>query len=93
MDSVHDYGFGGGLGCVSGCGVQVDAMSQKQRIANLLRDGPVCGTALLDLRMPRYAARISELRAEGMLIETRVCESHRHASKQIEYVVLSPSLF
>ena len=62
-------------------------MSQKQRIANLLRGGPVCGTALLDLRMPRYAARISELRAEGMLIETRVCESHRHASKQYEYVL------
>ena len=27
LDSVHDYGFGGGLGGVSGCGVQVDAMS------------------------------------------------------------------
>ena len=68
-------------------------MSQKQRIANLLRDGPVCGTALLDLRMPRYAARIAELRAEGMLIETRRCESHRHVSAQVEYLVPSPTLF
>jgi len=29
VDSVHDYGFGGGLGRVSGCGVQVDAMSDE----------------------------------------------------------------
>ena len=68
-------------------------MSQKERIRRILADGPVCGTALLDLRMPRYAARIAELRGEGMLIETRRCESHRHVSKQVEYLVPSPSLF
>jgi len=53
----------------------------------MLETGPVCGTALLDERMPRYAARIAELRGEGMPIVTRRCESHRHASKQYEYVL------
>ena len=68
-------------------------MSQKTRIKRMLETGPVCGTALLDERMPRYAARIAELRGEGMLIETRRCESHRHVSAQVEYLVPSPTLF
>ena len=68
-------------------------MSQKQRVRRMLEDGPVCGTRLLDERIPRYAARIAELRGEGMLIETRVCKAHRHASRQYEYVIKEPSLF
>jgi len=68
-------------------------MSQKTRVRRMLEDGPVCGTRLLDERIPRYAARIAELRGEGMLIVTRRCEAHRHASKQIEYLILEPSLF
>jgi len=31
MDSRHSVVVGGGLGCVSGCGVQVDAMSRVKR--------------------------------------------------------------
>ena len=68
-------------------------MSQKNRVRRMLEVGPVCGTALLDERIPRYAARIAELRGEGMPIVTRRCESHRHVSKQVEYLVVEPSLF
>jgi len=68
-------------------------MSQKQRVRRMLEDGPVCGTRLLDERIPRYAARIAELRGEGMLIETRRCEAHSHRSAQVEYLVPSPTLF
>lgn len=59
--------------------------SQKQRILNALKLGPVCGTQFLDWHMPRYAARIYELRTEGHYITTRTCQLHRHESPQIVY--------
>ena len=70
-------------------------MSQKDHIARLLHTGPVCGTRLLELRMPRYAARIAELRDSGLNIETRRCQNpnHFHQSKQVEYVLHNDRLF
>ncbi len=44
--------------------------SQCDRILNLLKTGPVCGSILLTLRMPRYSARIAELRGRGHEIAT-----------------------
>jgi len=71
-------------------------MSQKQRIHRLLLTAPVCGTRLLELHMPRYAAVIHVLRREGLNIITRTCANpnHFHQSKQVEYVLLpSDTLF
>jgi hypothetical protein len=59
--------------------------SQKQRILGALKLGPVCGTTLLGWSMPRYAARIYELRAEGHEITSRPCQLHHHESPQIVY--------
>lgn len=48
----------------------------------------VCGTEFLDLYMPRYAARVLELRGEGWQIVTQECKQHAHETKQVEYVLL-----
>lgn len=65
-------------------------MSQRRRILRLLETAPVCGTELLDRHMPRYAARIKELRTDGHNIATRPCQNtlHRHTTAQVEYVLL-----
>jgi hypothetical protein len=49
----------------------------------MLARGWVCGTEFLDERMPRYGARIFELRRRGCLIVSRTCGNpqHRHVSK------------
>lgn len=60
-------------------------MTQKDRILGMLKLGPVCGTRFLELYMPRYAARIHELRVEGHPIVSEPCRSHDHKSSQIRY--------
>jgi len=60
-------------------------MSQKQRILDALKLEPRCGTTFLDWHMPRYSARVYELRAEGHDIITRPCQLHRHDSPQMVY--------
>jgi len=60
-------------------------MSQKQRVLNALKMQPVCGTSFLDWHIPRYAARIWELRAEGYEIASRPCRLHSHESPQTVY--------
>jgi hypothetical protein len=47
--------------------------------------GPVCGTVMLRWYIPRYAARIHELRAEGYEITSRTCKLHIHESPQTVY--------
>ncbi len=64
--------------------------SQETRILNLLKGGPVCGGMLLTLRMPRYSARIAELRAKGHEIETVKCQ---HYGRTADFVLVQPSLF
>jgi hypothetical protein len=57
-------------------------MTQKQRILEALKAGPVCGTTFLGWYMPRYSARILELRSEGYEITTRRCQMHDHENPQ-----------
>lgn len=45
--------------------------TQKERILRLLKIRWVCGTEFLDRWMPRYAARISELREENPKLNIR----------------------
>jgi len=55
--------------------------SQKERLLALLQEqDQVCGGQLLELRMPRYAARVADLKADGWRI-TRVatCPDHKTA--------------
>ena len=54
--------------------------TQKERILAMLEGGVVCGSELLDARMPRYAARILELKADGYHIITMgLCPEHKTA--------------
>jgi hypothetical protein len=69
-------------------------MSQNDRVLAMLRRGWVCGTEFLDERMPRYGARIYELRRRGFLIASRPCADpqHRHASRQEQWrIIAEPS--
>ena len=63
-------------------------MSQKATILQWLQEErAVCATTLLANRIPRGAARISELRGEGHRIVTEECDSgvHGHRTRQIQY--------
>jgi len=69
--------------------------SQRKRILSMLRRGPVCGTTLLAEHIPRYSARIFELRGEGHTIQNRKCGNalHAHETKQTEFVLWQTELF
>lgn len=71
----------GGLTVVS------SSTTQRDRILWLLRDRrAVCANDMLEMRMPRYAARILELRKAGFAIVTRKCSQHDfHRSRVVEY--------
>ena len=62
-------------------------MTQQERILYELSDGPVCGTTFLNYHIPRYSARIHELRVQGYKITSEPCRMahHRHLSPQIVY--------
>lgn len=70
-------------------------MTQTAEILYRLELGPVCGTDLLRMYIPRYAARIYDLRNQGHNINTRRCKNpeHRHQTPQIEYVLATDTLF
>lgn len=70
----------------------INRPSQKQRILNLLKLGPVCGTDFLRYNMPRGAARINELRNEGHIITTRPCQLHEHETHQVVYELASDEM-
>lgn len=63
--------------------------TQKEKVLWRIQQGPACGTVFLQRHIPRYAARVAELRAEGWNITTRTCENvlHHHVSRQVEYVL------
>ncbi len=66
-------------------------MNQRDRILlSLQQNTAVCGTHFLEDRMPRYSARILELKEQGHNIQTRSCRHpwHTHSSNQIEYLLL-----
>jgi hypothetical protein len=60
-------------------------MNQRDRILAALRLGPVCGTQMLSWHIPRYSARIGELRVEGFEIIRRRCQLHYHDTAQFVY--------
>ena len=67
-------------------------MGQRDRILRMLTDtypDGVCGTVFLRERMPRYAARIWELRAKGCAIQTEPCQDHAHETRQTVYRLTS----
>ena len=68
--------------------------TQADKVLQMLRDAEmgVCGTDFLQARIPRYSARILELRKAGHEIENRKCfaTSHRHLTKQVRFVLLPP---
>ena len=59
-------------------------MNQRERVLARLKQGPACGTEFLDMRIPRYSARILELRQAGHIIVNRPCQHqwHDHFSSQ-----------
>lgn len=60
-------------------------MSQRDRVLLMLKAGPVCGTDFLRAYIPRYSARILELRQQGHVIIDRPCRFHDHESRQTIY--------
>lgn len=60
-------------------------MSQVQRVLDALRLEPMCGTDFLRMYVPRYSARILELRQAGYEIISRPCRFHDHENPQTVY--------
>ena len=55
------------------------ATTQKEYVLNQLKTrGTVCGTWFLQWNIPRYAARIYDLRTDGHRIERVRCPHHYH---------------
>ena len=59
--------------------------TQKERLLRLLQDqDQVCGAQLLTLRMPRYAARVADLKADGHnVVRLKMCPTHLTAVYQL----------
>ena len=66
--------------------------SQADRVLRMLRENElgICGTDFLKVRIPRYSARLKELRNAGHVIENRKCHSHHHQTKQVRYILIPP---
>ena len=66
--------------------------SQADRVLAMLRDSElgVCGTDFLAAYIPRFSARLLELRRAGHVIEKRKCFAygHHHRTKQVRYVLI-----
>ena len=58
--------------------------TQQERVLAQLRHEPTCGTEFLEMHIPRYAARILELR-QTHTITNESCWKHRHYSRQTIY--------
>ena len=69
----------------------ITQFTQTEQILAMLRNGPTCGTRFLTRRIPRYPARIFELKQEGHAIGKRPCDNewHRHGSPQWEWFLIS----
>ena len=52
----------------------------------------VCGTVFLEHKIPRYSARIADLRADGNEITTTRCNQthHNHRTKQFLFSLIPP---
>jgi len=66
-------------------------MSDKQKIHRWLREGPVCSMRFVVEGPSRGAARISDLKRDGLNIMSQRCEQdwHRHNGKRyVEYTLI-----
>lgn len=74
-----------------------EELGQRDRVLVMLRDADglgVCGTTFSDAHIPRYSARIGELRDLGWPIpDARRCHNpnHWHKTKQFEWVLGEPA--
>ena len=80
-------------------------LSQKERVLSTLRVRPdgVCGVTFLEQRIPRYAARILDLKHDGFHIERIPCpySLHTHPASVATYklephldlIAANPELF
>ena len=59
-------------------------LRQKARFPHGHTGAAVCGSIWLGQYIPRYAARISDLRSAGYKIHSGWCKAHRCASYWIE---------
>ena len=59
--------------------------TQKERTLSMLRmwDRGVCGTMFLEAKMPRYAARILDLKQDGHRIEKVSCPYSYHGHPKV----------
>ena len=68
--------------------------TQADRVLQMLRSAEmgVCANEFLNARIPRFSARLHDLRKQGHIIENRKCflTSHRHQTKQVRYVLIPP---
>ena len=64
-------------------------ITQKDYVLSWLTKGPLCATTILKEHIPRGAARVSDLKAEGWIIDTQTCQQHTHENRQIEYVLVN----
>ncbi len=60
-------------------------MSQLDEVRAMLEDGWTCGTWFLRCYIPRYGARIFELRRLGYRVKRRQCQTHFHTGRQYEW--------
>ena len=60
--------------------------TQKARLLQLLKlQRQVCGGQLLELRMPRYAARVADLKADGWnIVNVGTCPEHKTARYELD---------
>ncbi len=63
-----------------------DPKTQRGHVLRRLKVEPLCGTDFLLSGIPRYSARIYELRKENHQIIRRTCDKHlHHRSRQYVY--------
>lgn len=63
-------------------------MTQRDRVLEMLSVAWVCGTEFEAEHIPGYWPRIEELRREGVHIDQRACQRHRHDSVEHEWRLL-----
>ena len=67
-----------------------EPLTQMETVLTMLRArgaNGVCGTDFLDMRIPRYSSRLSELRSEGYHVGRRKCANpfHSHRGGSVQY--------
>ena len=64
--------------------------NQRAFVKWLLNYAWVCGTQFLEVNVPRYGARIAELKKEGVDVRRRICANpgHHHQTRQYEWRIV-----